>query len=250
MKIVVCGGKVLIRKTHENQWSLPDFVEGIPLPESDDIFVFGENGCFEAFESPKEYDMDESAWVDIRKSAILLSSDTYKAVAKASELLFWNRCNRFCSRCGAKMHRSTEISKICEKCSCEIWPQISPAIIVLVRKGEEALLVHAKNFSRPFFGLVAGFVETGESLEETVKREVKEETSLEIENIKYYASQSWPFPAQLMIGFTADYVSGEVRFADGELSEGGFFTKNNLPEIPTPPSIARELIDKWVNSEL
>lgn len=145
------------------------------------------------------------------------------------------------------MYRHTEISKICDNCHNEIFPQLSPAILVLVRKNEKALLVHAKTFSRPFFGLVAGFVETGESLEECVVREVREETSLEIENVKYVGSQPWPFPANLMIGFTADYKNGEINFVDEELDAGEFFDVEHLPEIPSYPSLARKMIDDWMN---
>ena len=108
--------------------------------------------------------------------------------------------------------------------------------------------MHAKNFRRDFYGLVAGFVETGETLEEAVKREVAEEVGLEITNIRYFASQPWPYPSGLMVGFTADYVSGEIKLQEDELSAGGWFSKNNLPEIPEKLSIARKLIDDWAES--
>ena len=122
--------------------------------------------------------------------------------------------------------------------------------MVLVTKGEEALLVHAANFKRPFHALVAGFVEAGETLEECVAREVREETTLEIEDIRYFGSQSWPFPHQLMLGFTARWREGEVRFADGELTSGGFFRRDALPDLPTPPSLSRAIIDAWIEGKL
>ena len=154
------------------------------------------------------------------------------------------------------MHWHTAISRRCESCGQEIWPQLNTAIIVLVHKGDEALLVKARSFRRDFFGLVAGFVETGESLEECVAREVREETSLVISNIRYFSSQPWPYPLGLMIGFHADYVSGEVTFADGELKDGGFFSRDSLPmredgtlAIPGPESMARRLIDDWRNNK-
>lgn len=176
-----------------------------------------------------------------------MNASDYRCAAKAMELLFWDSGNKFCGRCGAPMKRSTEISKVCSCCANEVFAQVSPAIIVLVRRGREALLVHARNFTRPFFGLVAGFVETGESLEECVAREVMEETSLIVKNISYVGSQAWPYPNSLMLGFTADYDSGELAFADGELTEGGFFTPENLPLLPPPPSIARALIEAWLD---
>ena len=139
---------------------------------------------------------------------------------------------------------------ICPGCGREFFPQLNPAIVVLVTKGEEALLVHAADFRRPFYALVAGFVETGETLEECVAREIREETTLEVEDIRYFGSQSWPFPHQLMLGFTARWKSGEIRFADGELTSGGFFRRENPPLLPTPPSLSRAIIDAWINREI
>ena len=143
-----------------------------------------------------------------------------------------------------KMH--TDISKRCTSCGKEVWPQLATAIIVRIQRGDEILLVHAKNFATNFYGLVAGFVETGETLEEAVKREVMEETQLEITNLKYFASQPWPYPCGLMVGFTADYVSGDIRLQRSELSSGGWFRRDNLPTIPEKLSIARKLIDDWI----
>lgn len=187
--------------------------------------------------------------VALREAYPLLCEADYSLAAKGLELANWERATRFCSRCGARLEWHTEISKCCTACAHEYFPQLSPAVIVLVRKGNSALLVHARTFKRPFFGLVAGFVETGETIEQTVAREVMEETSLKIKNIRYAGSQSWPYPATLMLGFTADYESGELKFADGELTEGGFFTADSLPPLATPPSIARRLIDEWVKEQ-
>lgn len=184
--------------------------------------------------------------VRLRDSRARLPHSQFRMAVKGAELLNNDRENRFCGRCGSAMRRSENgLSKICLKCGNEIFPSVAPCVIVLIKKGEEVLLVRAKSFRGNHFGLVAGFVETGETLEECVAREVKEETSLEITNIRYVGSQPWPFPSNLMIAFEADYVSGEVRFADGELSCGGFFNRHNLPPLPTGASIARKLIEKW-----
>ena len=128
-----------------------------------------------------------------------------------------------------------------------MWPSLATAIIVLVHRGNEVLLVHARNFRGNFFGLVAGFVETGESLEEAVHREVMEETGLTITNLRYFGSQPWPYPSGLMVGFHADYVSGEIKLQKEELAAGQWFTKDNLPEIPEKLSIARRIIDDWLS---
>ncbi len=131
---------------------------------------------------------------------------------------------------------------------------MAPAIIVRIHRigsdGEDQiLLVHARNFRRSeMYGLVAGFVETGETLEECVKREVYEETHLHIQNIRYFASQPWPFPCGIMIGFTADYAGGEVQVQEEELSRAAWFTRDHLPKIPDKLSIARRLIDDWLTA--
>ena len=185
----------------------------------------------------------------LRQSWRVLSDNEYKRAGKAWEILFWGEETIYCSKCGNTLRWNTDISRICPQCGREIWPQLNIAIIVLIQKGHEALLVKAKTFRRNFFGLVAGFVETGESLEECVAREVKEETTLEINNIRYFASQPWPYPLGLMVGFNADYVSGNISFADGELKEASFLRADNLPEIPEGLSMARMLIDDWVARE-
>ncbi len=122
---------------------------------------------------------------------------------------------------------------------------MATAVICLVQKGDEVLLVHAKNFRRDYYGLVAGFVETGETLEEAVEREVLEETGIRIRNIRYFGSQPWPYPCGLMVGFTAEYAEGALHLQRSELSKGGWYRHDALPEIPGKMSIARKLIDAW-----
>lgn len=184
--------------------------------------------------------------VGLRDSYATLPETDYLAAQKGMELTYWDAASQRCGRCGGVMRRSGPISKKCAECGTEIFPQVSPAVIVLVERDDEALLVHARTFSRPFYGLVAGFVETGESLEECVAREVAEETSLTIDDIRYFGSQAWGYPSQIMIGFTARYAGGELRFADGELTSGGFFRADSLPLLPGAPSIARRMIDSWI----
>lgn len=192
-------------------------------------------------------------WVELRASWLRLGDAKWQKAVKAQELANFRRQNRFCSVCGAEMEESSEISLRCRGCGREIWPALSPAMVVLVTRnsGEEALLVHAANFRNPdMHALVAGFVETGESLEECVAREVREETSLEISGIRYIGSQSWPFPSQMMMGFTAEYAGGELRLADGELTSAGWFTRDHHPELPSPPSLSRHIIDLWLSRRL
>lgn len=184
----------------------------------------------------------------LRPSYYKLSPELYQKAGKCEELLYWDQNTKFCGVCGGPMKMHTDISKRCTDCGKEIWPSPATAIIVLIHRGDEVLLVHARNFRGNFFGLVAGFVETGESLEEAVHREVMEETGLTITNLRYFGSQPWPYPCGLMVGFHADYVSGEIKLQEEELAAGRWFTKDNLPEIPEKLSIARRILDSWLTT--
>ena len=144
------------------------------------------------------------------------------------------------------MRMDTDISKKCTQCGKEVWPQLAIAVIVLIHKGDEVLLVNARNFRTHFYGLVAGFVETGETLEQAVEREVMEETGLTIRNLRYFDSQPWPYPSGLMVGFHADYAGGELHVQREELTRAAWFRRDNLPTIPEKLSIARKLIDAWL----
>ena len=182
----------------------------------------------------------------LRQSYYKLPRPLYLKAGKCQELLYWDQNTKFCGVCGAPMRMDTDISKKCTECGKEVWPQLATAVIVLIHRGDEVLLVRAKNFRTDFYGLVAGFVETGETLEEAVAREALEETGVTITNIRYFASQPWPYPCGLMVGFNADYVSGEIHLQQSEIAKGGWFRRDNLPTIPEKLSIARMLLDDWL----
>ena len=209
--------------------------------EHDNLLLYVSESCTDSENLPEGYE-----WIGLRETFNLLPHPIYIEAGKASEILYFDTHHHYCGICGAPMEWHTAISKRCTQCGDEIWPQLNTAIIVLVHKGEKALLVKARNFKRDYYGLVAGFVETGESLEECVRREVYEETGLAIDNIHYFGSQPWPYPMGLMIGFHADYVSGNIALIDGELKDANFFDRDNLPPIPGKMSMARMLIDSWV----
>ena len=185
----------------------------------------------------------------LRPSYYHLSSELYLKAGKCHELIYWDQNTQYCGVCGSPMKMSSDISKKCTQCGKTVWPTLATAIIVLIHRDDEVLLVHARNFKSDFYGLVAGFVETGETLEEAVHREVMEETGLTITNLQYFGSQPWPYPSGLMVGFTADYVDGEIHLQKEELSRGKWFTKDNLPTIPEKHSIARQIIDSWLESQ-
>ena len=160
----------------------------------------------------------------------------------------WFISNQFCGTCGKgiKAHE-TERAMICECKNNLIYPTISPCIIVLVTKGEELLLAHNKNFPGDFYSTLAGFIEPGESAESAIEREIFEEVSVKVKNITYYGSQSWPFPSQLMLGYHAEYESGEVKPDGIEIDKADWFNYQELPQVPTGNiSISGQLIESFV----
>lgn len=185
----------------------------------------------------------------LRASYDYLPFNEYYKGGKAFEILNWDQNTRYCPACGVPTNRISDIGKKCPECRQEFYPHISPAIIVRINRDDSILMVRARNFRGTYYGLVAGFLEAGETLEECVHREVMEETGIHIKNLKYFGSQPWPYPSGVMIGFTADYESGEIKLQDEELCAGAFFTKDNLPEIPRKMSLARSLIDDWLEKE-
>lgn len=187
---------------------------------------------------------------DLRASYDVLPLEEYQCAGKASQILTWDKNSRFCPACGTPTIQTGPITKRCPHCGQEIYPRISPAVIVLIKKEDSVLLVHARNFRGSFKGLVAGFLEPGETLEECVHREVMEETGIHIKNLKYFGSQPWPYPSGIMVGYYAEYESGTIKLQDEELSAGAFYHRDHLPEIPKKLSIARKLIDAWLNNEI
>ncbi len=173
-------------------------------------------------------------------------SCTAQNAARAHGFLSLRQYYKYCPSCGAPFSDHTqETALVCTGCNKLLFPRIEPAIIVLISKGNQILL--AKNKLRPdFYSCIAGFVEHGESLEQCVQREVKEETGLEIQNIRYSHSQPWPFPDQLMLGFFAEYKSGDIVLQESELSDAQWFDLDNLPVIPKEGSIAYDLIHQFI----
>ena len=189
------------------------------------------------------------SWQALRQAGHLIAHDLYLKAGKCWEINYWDSQTQYCGCCGAPMQLHTDISKVCTKCGREIWPLLATAVIVLIHRGDEVLLVRARNFRGNHYGLVAGFVETGETLEEAVVREVREEVGLEISNLRYFGSQPWPYPCGLMVGYNADYVSGTITLQEEELRCADWFRRDNLPPIPDKLSIARRLIDTWLGSD-
>jgi NAD+ diphosphatase len=179
-----------------------------------------------------------------------LEESLHRAAMKAVHTLEWDRTSRYCGYCGMETIRTRGmVAKECPCCELLIFPRISPAVIVLVERGNKVLLARVKRFTSELYSILAGFVELGETLEEAVRREIGEEVGIRVKNIRYFGSQPWPFPDSLMIGFTAEYESGEIRIDETEIADAGWFDPEKLPTIPGKISIARELIDWFVETK-
>jgi NAD+ diphosphatase len=186
-------------------------------------------------------------YIDFRQHIIHSEPKYYTALARARGLTHWVEKYSYCGACGHNLNsHSSDFAQVCPQCQAIYYPKISPAIIVAVFNGNQILLAHNKNFRNGMYSTIAGFVDIGESLEQCVSREVLEETGIYVKNIRYFGSQPWPFPDSMMIGFTAEYDSGQLRPDGVEIIDAAWFRADNLPDIPSPGSISRQLIDHFV----
>jgi NAD+ diphosphatase len=171
---------------------------------------------------------------------------------RAVQLVAWDRTHRFCGRCGTPTDVAPgERARRCPSCGLLAFPRLAPAVITLIERDDgRALLARGRAFPIPMYSCVAGFVEPGENLEEAVRREVREEVGVELDEVRYASSQPWPFPHSLMIGFEATWASGDIRVDEHEIVDAAWFRADDLPTIPPGLSIARTLIDAWVERRL
>ena len=190
-----------------------------------------------------------SRFVPLRTVLISLNDDLVGLVSAAAELIHFEQNHRWCGRCGGGLATPVDRAdraKRCESCGIDVYPRIAPAAIVLVHDGPRFLLTHVGN--RPFWALVAGFLEPGETLDQCAAREVREETGIAIDDIRYFGSQPWPFPSQVMVGFHARYAGGEIVVDRTELDEVRWFALDDLPALPPRLSIARRMIEARIAS--
>ncbi|MCF0196457.1 MAG: NAD(+) diphosphatase [Bacteroidaceae bacterium] len=243
-----CGGDILL--TREGGIPAGD-LPPVPLKPWQEVTRLREGGDTVVairLDAPVA-DRHDLRMMGLRQSCELLSPSDYRLAGKCAELLYWDSGTKYCGVCGSPLRWTTPISKQCPQCGKEWWPSPAVAVIVRILRGDEMLMIRAHNFRSPHYGHVAGFVELGESMEQAVLREVREEVGLEITNLRYFGSQPWPYPCGLMVAFTADYVSGEIRLQRSELAAAGWFRRHHLPQLPGPASISRWLVDDWLGGE-
>jgi NAD+ diphosphatase len=179
--------------------------------------------------------------------AARLDEVEWAVAGRAVQLTEWDRTHRFCGRCATPTDPAPgERARRCPACGLLAFPRLAPAVIVLVERDGAALLARNKNFPVAMYSTIAGFVEPGETLEAAVIREVYEEVGLIVGGVQYHGSQPWPFPHSLMIGFTAQWVDGDIAVDGQEIVDAGWYEPHDLPMIPPPLSIARRLIDGWL----
>jgi len=172
----------------------------------------------------------------------------FMMAGRAAQLLDWAQTHRFCSRCAAPLVPQTKPGTYCRRCSaCQLdyYPRLAPVVIMRVTRGAEILLSRAAHFRPGMYSVQAGFVESGETLEQALQRELWEELAIEVGNIHYFGSQCWPFPHSLMMAFSATYITGTLRLQAQEVEHAAWFGKDNLPLLPPQRTIAYQLIDTW-----
>ena len=216
----------------------------LALEEKQYIGSLDGQSCYAAELPDTEQITGSISFMGIRDIFARLKEDVLQAAGLANQLVQWNQNHQYCGKCGSSTeNKADERAKICHQCGSIYYPRLSPAIIVAVLKDNQILLAHSQRFPVKFYSVLAGFVEPGETLEECVKREVREEVGIAVKNIRYFGSQPWPFPDSLMIAFTAEYAAGKIQIDNSEIVDAGWFSPDVLPSIPPKISIARHLID-------
>jgi NAD+ diphosphatase len=192
-------------------------------------------------------DVEGWQWRGLRSLFLQLPEAQLALAGRASQIAEWDRSHRFCGRCGsATRDKAGERAKECPACGHVAYPRICPAMMVLVTRGADLLLARANRFPGAMYSALAGFVEAGESIEDCIHREVREEVGIDVRDLRYFTSQAWPFPHSLMIAYTAEYAGGDMRPCDAEIADAQWFSIDKLPQLPSPISISRKLIDATV----
>lgn len=247
-------GRDILLKVHKNPGAIPRLLDikelRLPAVREQYLGMLEEVHCY-SVELPADARAPEGMeFVDLRQAHSEISEGCFELVNKAVQVMEWDRTNQFCSRCGTKtMQKPGERGKECPECGELFYPRISPAIIVLIRNGNKVLLARSPGFPSGMYSLIAGFVEPGESAEAAVSREVWEEVGIRVKNITYFGTQAWPFPNSLMIGFTAEYDSGDIKPDGLEIEDAKWFSADELPVLPGKISISRKLIDHYLKEE-
>ncbi len=188
-------------------------------------------------------------WISLRNLLECLPEAEFQKAGRALQVLRWHFDHQFCGRCGKPtVQHSQDLAKSCVSCAIDVYPRLSPCIITLITRGDECLLAWHTRSTQEKYSCLAGFIEMGESPEQTLRREVMEEVGLHVDNIRYVASQPWPFPGQLMLGYFADYAGGDIHIDQQEILYANWFKYDQLPKIPSANTISGCLINAFVQA--
>ena len=245
------GGKLLLNGAADKPGLplLEDLSDkGISIVRTQYLGVLEGRSCYSA-ELPTDTEAPaDMTFNELRSTYDMLDEDLYVLAGRALQIVSWDQTTQYCGRCGRQTALlQGERAKKCPACGFLNYPRLSPAVITAVLKGDEILLAR-RTGPRAMYSILAGFVEPGETLEECLEREIMEEVGVQVKNPRYFTSQPWPFPNSLMIGFIAEWESGEISPDGIEISQAGWYSADNLPEIPPKMTIAREIIDWFVRS--
>ena len=251
----IFSGRELLVKQQDNALSVPLLHDapgelGLKVLRQHFLGTLDGDGCY-SVEVPEGAEPPEGmSFKELRKLWGPMDEALWRVAGCAVQIVEWDRTHQFCSSCGTKTDYKQGVrAKECPRCGRLSFPRISPAVIVAVERDGKLLLARGNRFIIEMYSVLAGFVEPGETLEETVMREVREEVGIEVTDIRYFGSQPWPFPDSLMVGFTARYAGGEISIDKEEIVDAGWFTADDLPRIPDKISIARRLIDWFVEKQ-
>jgi NAD+ diphosphatase len=242
------GAQILVLRDEQSA-SLPRADDmrdlGLAPKRSQYLGTLGEQHCYACELEEGSAAPDGMHWSGLRALFGAIDDSLFAIAGRAFQIVDWDRSHQFCGRCGTPTQiKSNERARECPSCKQVHYPRIAPAIMALVRRGRELLLARSPHFPPGMYSALAGFVEPGETLEQTLVREVREEVGIEIANVRYFASQPWPFPHSLMIAFNADYAGGEITPEPGEIEAADWFRLDRLPPaLPSKISISRRLID-------
>jgi NAD+ diphosphatase len=246
------GTQLLVRR-EEGRASVPALLDpdeiGLRPVRKQYLGMLDGRHCFSA-ECAAEVPAPEGvSWSGLRALFGLFDDMSFALAGRAVQIMDWDRTHQFCGACGTPtVSKPSERARQCPSCNLTQYPRIAPAVMALVRKGDELLLARSPHFVPGMHSALAGFVEPGESLEQCLHREVREEVGIEVKNLTYFSSQPWPFPHSLMIAFNCDYAGGEITPDPSEIEAAGWFDLDHLPILPNKVSIARRLIDATIVS--
>lgn len=243
----VChGGKILMSFDNAGRWqpATAASLEPFEIERRHFMGYLGNVGCYVTEVS----DALDAEFADLRAHLEDFDSLMFNLVGRALQICDWYRTHQYCGNCGEKTKQhDVDRAMVCGSCGLHFYPRLSPSIIVLVHRHDEVLLGRNHLFPPGLFSTLAGFVEPGESIEETVRREVFEEVGVNVGSVEYRGSQPWPFPNSLMLGFHAEYKSGDIVLQEDEIAEADWFTLDRLPNIPGKFAISRWLIDDYLS---